>query len=208
MSTTRLVIVGAGGFARETAEIAARVDPGLALAFVDDAPTEDALRLMAGHGAVHLGEVRAWSPEVGDSCVIAIGDPTARAAIARLLAERGATFALLVHPNATIAASAVLEPGAIVAPGARVSADVVLGAHVHVDQNVTIGHDTRVEAHARLNPAACISGSVTIEEGAYIGAGAVVLQGRTVGRGSTVGAGAVVVRDVPDGVVVKGVPAR
>ncbi|WP_404384427.1 acetyltransferase [Knoellia locipacati] len=208
MSATRLVIVGAGGFARETAEIAARVNPGLALAFVDDAPTEDALRLMAGHGAAHLGEVRAWSPEAGDTCVIAIGDPTARAEIAHVLGERGVAFAVLVHPDSTVAASAVLEPGVIVAPGARVSADVVLGAHVHIDQNATIGHDTRVGGHARLNPAACISGGVTIGEGAYVGAGAVVLQGLTVGRGSTVGAGAVVVRDVPADVVVKGVPAR
>jgi len=41
-----------------------------------------------------------------------------------------------------------------------------------------------------------------------IGAGAVVLQGRRIGADAIVGAGACVVRDVPAGAVVKGVPAR
>jgi UDP-2-acetamido-3-amino-2,3-dideoxy-glucuronate N-acetyltransferase len=43
---------------------------------------------------------------------------------------------------------------------------------------------------------------------AHVGMGAVVLEGRKVGRRAVVGAGAVVTRDVPDGCVVVGVPAR
>jgi len=41
-----------------------------------------------------------------------------------------------------------------------------------------------------------------------VGANAVVLEGVRVGKGSVVAAGAVVVRDVPPGVVVAGVPAK
>jgi len=49
---------------------------------------------------------------------------------------------------------------------------------------------------------------VRIGSGADIGANAVILPGVTVGRGSIVGAGAVVTRNVPDHVIVAGVPAR
>lgn len=50
--------------------------------------------------------------------------------------------------------------------------------------------------------------SVRISEGAYIGANATLLPGITIGKMSVVGAGAIVVDDVPDSVVVAGVPAR
>lgn len=208
MTGARLVIVGAGGFAREVAEIARTLRPEMPLGFVDDDPRDDAARLMADKGARHLGAARSWQPDATDTCVIAIGDPRARATLAATLGARGAIFDVLVHPDATIARSATLRAGVIVAPGARVSADVVLGHHVHVDQNATVGHDTTIGAHSRLNPAACLSGAVLVGERAYVGAAAVVLQGLTLGAGCVIGAGAVVVRDVEADVTVKGVPAR
>ena len=59
-----------------------------------------------------------------------------------------------------------------------------------------------------------ISGNVLLSEGAYIGSNACVLQGESeknqmiLGAYATIGAGAVVTKDVPDNVVVKGVPAK
>jgi acetyltransferase-like isoleucine patch superfamily enzyme len=44
--------------------------------------------------------------------------------------------------------------------------------------------------------------------GASVGAGAVILPGLSIGAGAMVGAGSVVTRDVPDGAVVMGNPAR
>jgi len=49
---------------------------------------------------------------------------------------------------------------------------------------------------------------VRVCEGADIGANAVLLPGVTVGARSVVGAGAVVVRDIPEGVIAAGVPAK
>ncbi|MEO6020996.1 MAG: acetyltransferase [Knoellia sp.] len=208
MSRRRLVIIGAGGFGREVAEIARLLRPDTELGFVDDDPHDEAARLMDEKGARDLGAARTWQPDEADTCVIAIGDPRARALLAAALRARGAAFDVLVHPDATVARSATLHPGVIVAPGVRVSADVVLGQHVHLDQNATVGHDTTIGAYSRLNPAACLSGAVAVGEGAYVGAAAVVLQGLTIGAECVIGAGAVVVRDVEPGTTVKGVPAR
>ena len=61
---------------------------------------------------------------------------------------------------------------------------------------------------SRLAPALTWRGTVTVREGAYIGIGATVRQGIVIGPWATVGAGAVVVKDVPEGVTVAGVPAR
>lgn len=49
---------------------------------------------------------------------------------------------------------------------------------------------------------------VTVKEGGRIGANATIMPGRVVGVDAVVGAGSVVTKDVPDGVVFLGVPAR
>lgn len=49
---------------------------------------------------------------------------------------------------------------------------------------------------------------VHIKSGAWIGAGATILPGVTVGSNAVVAAGAVVLHDVPDNVVVGGIPAK
>lgn len=49
---------------------------------------------------------------------------------------------------------------------------------------------------------------IVVKYGAWIGAGAILLPGITVGKHSIVAAGAIVTKDVPDGVIVAGNPAR
>jgi carbonic anhydrase/acetyltransferase-like protein (isoleucine patch superfamily) len=51
-------------------------------------------------------------------------------------------------------------------------------------------------------------GAVTLKDGCWIGIGAVILPGVTVGRNAVVAANAVVTKDVPDCVVVGGIPAK
>lgn len=81
---------------------------------------------------------------------------------------------------------------------------ITLGADVYVAPNVRFhasGHDIGdLERH--------IGGDIRVGNGCWIGAGATVLPGVVIGAGSVVGAGAVVARDVPERVVVAGVPAR
>ena len=49
---------------------------------------------------------------------------------------------------------------------------------------------------------------IIIEDGVWIGFGAIILPGVKVGKGSIIAAGSVVNRDVPEGVLVAGVPAK
>ena len=59
-----------------------------------------------------------------------------------------------------------------------------------------------------ISVGAVLCGLVHIGDNSFVGAGAVILPRLTVGRDVIVGAGAVVTRDVPDGSVVRGNPAR
>ncbi len=51
-------------------------------------------------------------------------------------------------------------------------------------------------------------GAIIIEDDAWLGYGTIVLGGVRIGKGAAIGAGSVVTRDVPDGAIAAGNPAR
>lgn len=51
-------------------------------------------------------------------------------------------------------------------------------------------------------------GGIVIGDDAWLGVGVIVLDGVRIGNGAVIGAGSVVTRDVPDGAIAFGVPAR
>ena len=160
-------------------------------------------------GSQILGDIGALAERRDDfAAVIAVGSTSARRDICQRLRSAPVSYPTLVHPDATVGRGVDLADGVVVAPGVRLSTAIQVGYQVQIDQNATVGHDTRIGAFARLNPQACVSGSVTIGERVLVGAGATILQGLAVGRAAVVGAAACVVRNVPPGVTVKGVPAR
>ena len=210
-----VVVVGAGGFGRETLDVieawnaSARGEPLRVAGVADDAPSELSLARLAARGVAHLGPVaEVLAMEPADHYLIGIGAGTAKEQIAAQFDGAGWSAASVVHPAASIGSVSRLGPGAIVCGGVQVSTNVELGRHVHLNPNATVGHDAVLADFVSVNPGAIVSGEVRIGVRTLIGAGAVVLQGLAIGADATVGASACVTRDVADGLVVMGVPAR
>lgn len=83
---------------------------------------------------------------------------------------------------------------------------------ITIEDEVLIGPRVNLvtESHP-LNPndrRALTTKPITIKQRAWIGAGATILPGVTVGENAVVAAGAVVSKDVPNNMIVGGVPAR
>ena len=85
---------------------------------------------------------------------------------------------------------------------------VTIGDHILLAPNVVITTSNHpLELQMRRKPVGYAS-PVTIGNDVWIGANAVILPGVTIGNNVVVAAGAVVTKDVPDNILVAGVPAR
>lgn len=93
-----------------------------------------------------------------------------------------------------------------------IGANCIIQAHVTisngcvVSNNVFIGPNTSV-LNDKFPPSRCLTPS-TIRDNAVIGACVTILPNITIGENSVVAAGSVATKDVPPGIVVKGIPAR
>jgi sugar O-acyltransferase (sialic acid O-acetyltransferase NeuD family) len=205
----RLVIVGAGGFGRETLDVVEAMNAlerqWEFLGFLDDNRSEDPL--IAQRGARILGG-SALLADLSCEYVIAVADPAARERIDGLAMRVGRQAATLVHPSVTLGSMNNIGPGFIALTGASVTTNVTIGRHVHLNPNAAVGHDAVIGAYVTVYPGARVGGAATLEDAVTLGSGACVIQGLRVGRGTFIGAGAVVIRDIPAGTVAVGVPAR
>ena len=87
---------------------------------------------------------------------------------------------------------------------------VTIGSHVNLAQGVTVtalNHNFQ-NASVRIDQQGVSTCQVVIGDDVWIGSNSVILPGVTIGQHVVVAAGAVVTKDVPDGVLVAGVPAR
>lgn len=212
----RLVLVGAGGFFRETVGIlrdfnrASRPSERFQVVGVADSPRTDAeLVLLERLGIPFLGSDDALIDSGRDAeYLVCVGDPGIRRTIVSRMDEAGFSPATLVHPNAVVGPLSQIGAGAIVAGGVVISTNVSIGRHVHVNPSATIGHDSRIDEFASLNPGSVVSGGCHVEAAVMLGAGCVILENLVVGAGATVGAAACVTKSVEPRKVVVGIPAR
>lgn len=205
-----LVILGAGGVARETLQYIRDCNMPVQrfnlLGFIDEN--------RANHGKVYnnfpvLGDFRWFEQDSTENIRVlcAVGSPSLKEKFVRRAEELNLCFATLVHPSAVVAETARLGRGVVIGPGSVITADTVIGNHVFIHYNCTVGHDAFIGDYTTVLPGANISGNVRIGSHTCIGANSCVLQNLRLGQKSVVGAGAVVIRDVPDNCVVVGVPA-
>jgi serine O-acetyltransferase len=115
--------------------------------------------------------------------------------VARLISQLArAVTGIEIHPGATIGRRFFIDHGM----------GVVIGETSEIGDDVMIYHDVTLGGRSlrktKRHP--------TIRDGVTIGAGARVLGPVVVGKGAQIGANAVVVRDVPDGAIVVGVPGQ
>jgi UDP-perosamine 4-acetyltransferase len=210
MKRERIVIVGAGGHAREVMEIllscqrvGVDVEP---IGFVDDG-SEGPETL---NGFPVLGDLtRLDGMDRADLGVIcAVGTPSVCFTLVERVRALGFRVTSAIAPTAWIATSARVGEGVMIFPNVVVNANAVIGDHVSLNVGSSVSHDSQVGPFCSVGPGARLAGNVTLGARCFVGMGANIVHGVSIGDGCVIGAGSVVLHDLPAAVTAVGVPAR
>lgn len=209
---TPLLLIGAGGFSRETAEAVRAVnavhETWDLLGFLDDNPQRQGTLIS---GLPVLGPIDMAHDHPDAQFVIGTGRPdnyVSRRAIAERLGFADERYATIVHPTATLGSTCSIGRGSVVLAHVDLTVDVAIGRHVALMPQTVLTHDVHVDDFATIAAGVRVSGSSHIATGAYVGSGALIREGITVGARALVGMGSVVTRDVPAERLWFGAPAR
>jgi acetyltransferase EpsM len=200
-----IVVLGAGRFAAEVADLVAQSGREQVEGFVEGEDRSKCDETLLGLPVTWVGDAAALAAD--HDAVCAVGT-TRRKAFVEHAEALGFRFARVVHPSAVVSPAAKLGAGCIICPATVIGAGSRLGSHVILNRGALVGHHTTIGDFATISPGANIAGSARLGAQAFIGMGALVLDQREVGEGAIVGAGAVVTHDVPPRTHVHGVPAR
>lgn len=117
-------------------------------------------------------------------------------------------FTSIIHSDVFIAPTAQLGTGVFVMKGGYIGPRSVIGDHSMLMANVNFGHDSHCGKCCHFSVGSIVSSYVTIGDFSDVTLGARILEKVKIGNFAVVGSCALVTRDIGDGEVVIGVPAR
>ncbi|WP_164019469.1 acetyltransferase [Pyxidicoccus trucidator] len=206
---TAVVIIGAGSYGvvyKEYLEADGRWD---VRAFLDDDP---AMQGTTVGGLPVLGttaELPSLRERGIEGAFAPIGNNSVRVQFLARARAAGLRTPNFVHASVITASTPRPDSGVYILAGTVIMPLVQIGEFVMISMGVKIAHHTTLERGVFLSTGVNVGAGIHVGERAFLGIGCtVVTKVRSLGADSMIGAGAVVLKDVPAGITVVGVPAR
>lgn len=199
-----VVLLGGGGHALVVAEAALLAGWRLG-GFLDD--RRDAPLATGSPAAWWLGAIEDGGALRDRDRIVAVGALALRRTLIDRTRDLAGEWATIVHPTAFLSPSATVGAGTFVGAAAVVHTRATVGHHGIINSGAIVEHECVLGENVHVAPGAVLGGTCSVGSDTLIGMGSRVLPGVRIGRGCIVAAGAVVLRDVPDGTKLAGVPA-
>lgn len=204
-----VVIIGAGGHARELLDVIDAVNQEKqayeVLGFIVD-PEFGTPGTIVNNKPILGGFDWIAKHKSQLKVICGVGPPQHRYKLIKRAEELGCTFFSVVHPEARLTRWIELGIGVVITAGCILTNNIRIGNHSHINLDCTISHDVEIREFVTLSPGVHISGNVILREGVYVGTGANVIEKLEIGEWSIIGAGSTIVKNVPANTTVVGVP--
>lgn len=203
---SKVVFLGAGGIAIVAAEIA-RSQGMEIVGFLDDKLEKHGVDFCKAPVLGGFNLLPALRSSVSQA-VVAFGDCRGRINCAQQALSYGFSLPKLVHSSAVLSPDVCIGQGAIVMPGAIINSGARVGSNVIVNTAASVDHECTIGDGVHIGPGTRLSGLVTIGVATWIGTGSTIRESVHIGDDVFVGAGSLILKDIPDGVVAYGSPAK
>ncbi len=165
----KLLILGAGGYGRTVADVAAQLGSYETIRFLDDQSTNPDVLGPCGDYAKFIAEDTELYP--------AFGNNEGRLRWIRTLQEAGAKVPTLVHPTAYLSPTVQVGVGCTVLPHAIINTDVTVGDGCIINCGAIIDHGCVIEPGCHICLGAIVKGENKISACTKVEAGEVIERG-------------------------------
>lgn len=117
-------------------------------------------------------------------------------------------WATIIHKTAFVDSSVLLEPGVFVMYNAYIAPRTKIGKCSMIKSNTNIGHDVVIGAVSHVAMGAIVVSCAELGYCSMIAVGATALAHTRIGKYSLLGAGSLLTKNIPDGDVFVGTPAK
>ena len=203
------IIIGAGKYG--AVYLAYLKDAGIDIAgFLDDNPKEWNKRIDNIPVLGPISKLENLKDSHGIEAVYCpLGNNRLRVKFLKYAESLGYQIPNYIHPSVKISSNVTIGKGVYILLGTNIMPYTVIKDFVMISMGVNVAHHNVLEIGTFLSTGCNFGASIIANPYTYCGIGSTIMTGvSSLGTDCLVGAGAVVVKDVPDGAVMAGVPAK
>lgn len=206
----KIILVGAGGHAKSVVDSIETSGQFEIVGFVDKGKI--------GEEIYHSYKIIGRDKDLPDFyrngiryafiCIGFMGNSSIREVLYRELLRTGYQVPVIIDKQAVLASDVVIGEGTYVGKQVVLNAGAIIGKMCIMNTSAIAEHETAIGDFSHLAVGGILCGRAEIGKSVFIGANATVTQNVKVGDKCIIGAGSVVLKDVPHGCTVVGIPAK